>query len=127
MEGTNNIIKHATIKFHPQLRLDNSFQIPNDQSKKKIHSLRKKIINNCLMENTRTNEWSIYNKLTLPSSEVLINLVYMTSKYECIRVTHDSWKVTRRVETFKKLEERPIPIFRRSYNLKLCVKKKCNV
>ena len=126
LEGTNNMLKHATIKVHPQLRLDNSFQILNDQSKKKIHNIRQKVIKNCMKVNInkRTDEWIIFSQLTNSAAEIVRNLMYMTSKYECIRVTHDSWKVTRRIETFKKIEERPIPIFRQCYNLKVCVKNK---
>ena len=56
-----------------------------------------------MKKNTRKNEWSIFNKLTLSALEVLRNPVYMTSKFECIRVTDDNWKLTRCKETFKKI------------------------
>jgi len=47
----------------------------------------------------------VFDKLTIDGAEELKNQIYRAKKYQCIRISQDSWKVTRCVTSFKELEK----------------------
>jgi len=62
----------------------------------------------------------VLNKLTIDGAEELKNQIYRAKKYQCIRITQDSWKVTRCSTSFKELEKKIIPMFKIVNTVKLC-------
>ena len=92
LEGTNFGLKHSSISTHPGLSMDSSMVILSLLSDKHV----KKVNSNVIKQNKRkcmnyTNE--VHDKLTVRASSMISNLVALTHRYKCIRVSDKEWNV----------------------------------
>ena len=119
LEGTNNSIKNSSIATHPQFTLENSFEVLNQISTKRLSKLTTNVVTQS-QKYCPTATSDVLDKLTIDGAEELKNQIYCAKKYQCIRITEDSWKVTRCSTSFKELETKIIPMFKIVNTVKLC-------
>jgi len=120
LEGTNFSIKHSAISTHPQLSLENSFQIISRQSKKKISSVQSDVLYQSKTQPTHHKLSAVHSKLTIAGSEELRNIEIKSKYYVSYKISDVEWCVIRDSSTFKELEKMVVPIFNRKYTVKLC-------
>lgn len=126
LEGTNYGAKHSSVGTHPQLPLENTFDILSTQSQKKIVSLQDKVINQSKSTPTHCKLDAIHCKITIPASEELRNTEYSSKKYKSMKVSDVEWKVYREKSSFRHLNSTVLPIFDRVYSVTLNEKEQLN-
>ena len=94
-----------SIATHPQFTLENSFEVLNQISTKRLSKLATNVITQSQKYYTLTTS-AVLDKLTIDGAEELKNQMYRAKKYQCIRISQDSCKVTRCFTSFKELEKK---------------------
>ena len=126
LEGTNYGAKHSSIATHPQLPLENTFDILSTQSQKKVVSLQDNVITQSNSTPTHCDLSAIHCKITIPASEELRNTEHYSKKFKSVKVADTEWKVYREKSSFRELNKIVVPIFDRVYSVKLNEKEQLN-
>ena len=126
LEGTNYGAKHSSVATHPQLPLENTFEILSTQSQKKVVSLQDNVITQSNSTPTHYDLSAIHCKITIPASEELRNTEHLSKKFKSVKVAETEWKVYREKSSFRELNKIVVPIFDRVYSVKLNDKEQLN-
>ena len=87
-------MKHSDNSTHPQLRLDNSFFVMNEQGEKKIQQIISNVITSSQTQCDLNINDNVYDQLTRVGVEILRNLCIRSKYHTCARVQYNEWKST---------------------------------
>ena len=101
LEGTNTKLKHSDNSTHPQLRLETSFEVMNQQAEKKVQQVINDVITSSQTVCDLNVNDDVYDQLTRVGAELLRTLRFRSEYYICARVKYNVWKSTRSKDTYK--------------------------